>query len=102
LTIANDELCLWLFRITNHRLLMWDRAAGAYVPSSQLKSADPEQIDQAVQAIKRPMNNTGGSSFESVHRRLGTLLTEKVGLVLNAERLQFALDRLLEMRENEN
>ncbi len=76
-------------------------AASAYVSSSQLKSADPEQIGQAVQAIQRPMNNSGGSSFESVHHRLGTLLTEKVGLVLNAERLQFALDRLLEMRENE-
>ncbi len=75
--------------------------AGAYVSGARLYPAEAKQVEQAIRAIQAPMNNTNGLSYEPVHRRLGELLMEKVGLVLKAERLQFALGTLLEIRENE-
>ncbi|MDH3445344.1 MAG: hypothetical protein OEN50_15570, partial [Deltaproteobacteria bacterium] len=42
-----------------------------------------------------------GLTYDQVHRPLGELLMEKVGLVLSAERLEFALQKVLEIRENQ-
>lgn len=75
--------------------------AGAYVSEARLYPVEAKQVEQAIRAIQAPMNNTNGLSYEPVHQRLGELLMEKVGLILNAERLQFALGTLLEIRENE-
>ncbi|MBI1994804.1 MAG: hypothetical protein HYS67_10470 [Deltaproteobacteria bacterium] len=47
------------------------------------------------------MERRDGLAYGPVHRRLGELLMQKVGLVLNAERLQEALSELLDIRENE-
>ncbi len=76
-------------------------AAGAFVSGAQLYPADARQIEQAIQAIQAPMSNANGLSYEPVHRRLGELLMDKVGLVLHAERLKTALKELLEIREND-
>jgi succinate dehydrogenase/fumarate reductase flavoprotein subunit len=76
-------------------------AAGEYVSKQDPSPIVSKQIEQAVEAIRKPLERKDGLSYESVHRRLGELLMEKVGLVLNAERLERALQDLLDIRENE-
>jgi succinate dehydrogenase/fumarate reductase flavoprotein subunit len=60
-----------------------------------------KQVEQAVSDIEAPLKRPAEVRYEPVHRRLGELVMEKVGLVLRADRLQTALDNLLELRENE-
>jgi succinate dehydrogenase/fumarate reductase flavoprotein subunit len=76
-------------------------AAVTYVSETSLKPLIPKQVEGAIEAIEAPLKRTGGAFYAPVHRRLGELLMEKVGLVLHAERLQAALDSLLGIRERE-
>jgi fumarate reductase (CoM/CoB) subunit A len=76
-------------------------AAVTYVSKTSLKPLIPKQVEGAIEAIEAPLKRTGGAFYAPVHRRLGELLMEKVGLVLHAERLQAALDSLREIRERE-
>jgi len=76
-------------------------AAVTYVSETSLKPLIPKQVEGAIEAIEAPLKRTGGAFYAPVHRRLGELLMEKVGLVLHAERLQAALDSLLDIRERE-
>lgn len=76
-------------------------AAGVYVSKAGLKPLVPKQVERAIEAMETPLKRTSGVSYAVVHRRLGELLMEKVGLVLHAERLQAALDSLLEIQERE-
>ncbi len=76
-------------------------AAGSYISKAGLNPLIPKQVEGAIEAIEAPLKRTAGASYARVHRRLGELLMEKVGLVLHAERLRAALDSLLEIRERE-
>lgn len=76
-------------------------AAGVYVADARLQPADSKQVERAIHAIQAPMANDTGLAYEPVHRRLGKLLVDKVGLVLSAERIESALKDLLEIRETE-
>jgi succinate dehydrogenase/fumarate reductase flavoprotein subunit len=76
-------------------------AAGVFASESQTTPLVPEQVEQVINAIQAPLSRSDGLSYQEVHRRLGELLTEKVGLVLNGERLGAVLDKLLEMRQEE-
>ena len=75
--------------------------AGAYVAKAEPTPLTPRQLERAVQAIKAPLERRNGLAYGPVHRRLGELMMQKVGLVLHAERLQEALSKLLDIRENE-
>lgn len=75
--------------------------AGAYVAKAEPTPLTPRQLERAVQAIKAPLERRDGLAYGPVHRRLGELMMQKVGLVLHAERLQEALSKLLDIRENE-
>jgi succinate dehydrogenase/fumarate reductase flavoprotein subunit len=75
--------------------------AGAYAAGVRPKSLVATQVAQAVGDIEAPLNRADGVRYAPVHRRLGELVMEKVGLVLRGDRLQTALDKLLELRENE-
>jgi succinate dehydrogenase/fumarate reductase flavoprotein subunit len=75
--------------------------AGAAVTESPLTPLVSKQVEQAVCDIEAPLKRPSEVRYEPVHRRLGELVMEKVGLVLRADRLQTALDKLLELRENE-
>ena len=75
--------------------------AGDYVNRTELKPLVAKQVAQAVSDIEAPLQRPDDVRYAPVHRRLGELLMEKVGLVLRADRLQTALDKLLELRENE-
>lgn len=76
-------------------------AAAAYIESAGQYSPEARQVEQAIQAIQAPLSANTGPDYEPVHRRLGELLMNKVGLVLNAERLRNAISDLLELREKE-
>jgi succinate dehydrogenase/fumarate reductase flavoprotein subunit len=75
--------------------------AGVYVASAEPKPLVAKQVEQAVGDIEAPLHRSPELRYAPVHRRLGELVMEKVGLVLRGDRLQSALDRLLELRENE-
>jgi len=76
-------------------------AAGAYAIGARREPLAPRQIEQALSDIEEPLTRRDGARYAPVHRRLGELLMEKVGLVLRADRLQTALDRLLRLRADE-
>lgn len=76
-------------------------AAASFAARTEFQSVSQRQVREAVEAIESPLNRADGPEYEPVHRRLGELLMEKVGLVLRADRLQYAIDKLLEMREDE-
>jgi succinate dehydrogenase/fumarate reductase flavoprotein subunit len=75
--------------------------AGAAAAEIQLTPLVSKQVEQAVDDIEAPLKRPAEVRYAPVHRRLGELVMEKVGLVLRADRLQTALDKLLELRENE-
>ncbi len=75
--------------------------AGAYVAKAEPTPLLPRQLEQAVQSIQAPLERRDGLAYGPVHRRLGELMMQKVGLVLHAQRLQEALSELLDLRENE-
>jgi succinate dehydrogenase/fumarate reductase flavoprotein subunit len=72
-----------------------------YAQQAKSKPLVAKQIEEAVRDIEAPLKRTAETRYEPVHRRLGELVMEKVGLVLRADRLQAAIDKLLELRENE-
>ncbi len=76
-------------------------AAGDYAATAEWAPLAPRQVEQAVDEIEAPLKRSPAIRYEPVHRRLGELLMEKVGLVLRADRLQRALEELLELRENQ-
>jgi len=75
--------------------------AGTAVAEMPLTPLLSKQVEQAVRDIEAPLKRPDEIRYEPVHRRLGELVMEKIGLVLRADRLQTALDKLLELRENE-
>lgn len=75
--------------------------AGDYVTRTKLTPVVPKQIEQAVRDIEAPLKRPDDVRYAPVHRRLGELVMEKVGLVLRADRLQTAVNKLLELREHE-
>jgi succinate dehydrogenase / fumarate reductase, flavoprotein subunit len=77
------------------------QAAGAFAKASRPATSVAKQTEQALAAIAAPLARADGTRYGPVHRRLGDLMMEKVGLVLHGRRLQAALDELLEIRENE-
>jgi len=76
-------------------------SAGAYAAGTEVSPLVAKQVEQAVGDIEAPLHRSRELRYGPVHRRLGELVMEKVGLVLHADRLQSALDQLLELRENE-
>ena len=76
-------------------------AAGDYVARAEWPSLVSKQIEQAIAEIEAPLKRPGEIRYAPLHRRLGELVMEKVGLVLRADRLRTALEKLLELRENE-
>jgi len=75
--------------------------AGAYSALAQPEPLVPRQVEQALRDIEAPLKRPDQVRYAPVHRRLGELVMEKVGLVLRGDRLQTALDKLLELRDNE-
>jgi succinate dehydrogenase/fumarate reductase flavoprotein subunit len=75
--------------------------AGAYAGEAQLQPLVARQVEQAVRDIEAPLNRADKVRYAPVHRRLGELVMEKVGLVLHGERLRSALEKLLELRAGE-
>lgn len=76
-------------------------AAGSYAAAARSHALVSRQIEQAVEDIEAPLRRPDEIRYGPVHRRLGELVMEKVGLVLRGDRLQTALTKLLELRENE-
>ena len=77
------------------------RAVGADTRAGDRPQASPEQVERISAEIRAPLERKQGVEFTPVHRRLGELLMEKVGLVLHADRLDDALDELRDIREHE-
>ena len=76
-------------------------AAAAFASQCPPKSLQAKQVQEAAEAIQAPLNRTGGLTYDSVHRRLGELLMEKVGLVLHGDRLNEAIHSVMEIRERD-
>jgi succinate dehydrogenase/fumarate reductase flavoprotein subunit len=76
-------------------------SAEAYASRVQIDPFVSTQVEQAIHAIEAPLYRSDGPRYGPVHRRLGELMMDKVGLVLSGDRLQTALDALLELREDE-
>jgi succinate dehydrogenase/fumarate reductase flavoprotein subunit len=76
-------------------------AAAAYAAAAELRPLVPKQVEQAIAEIEAPLNRRDGFHYSPVHRLLGELLMEKVGLVLRGDRLESALDELLELRDHQ-
>jgi succinate dehydrogenase/fumarate reductase flavoprotein subunit len=76
-------------------------SAAGYAARTMLKPMQATQVASAAREIEAPLNRPDEIRYAPVHRRLGELVMEKVGLVLRGDRLQIALDKLLEMREKE-
>ena len=76
-------------------------SASAHAAKTDLKPLAPKQLERAAAAIEAPLSRKNGMRYQTVHRRLGELLMEKVGLVLHAERLRPVLSELEEIRESE-
>jgi succinate dehydrogenase/fumarate reductase flavoprotein subunit len=76
-------------------------AAAAFATQAEQKPIQAEQVEAAAEAIQAPLSRHDGLSYDSVHRRLGELLMEKVGLVLHGDRLNDAIDSVLEIREKD-
>jgi succinate dehydrogenase/fumarate reductase flavoprotein subunit len=76
-------------------------SAASYAARSTPKPLEPTQALGAVREIEAPLKRPDEIRYAPVHHRLGELVMEKVGLVLRGDRLQIALDKLLEIRENE-
>ena len=74
-------------------------AAAAFASQSEQRPLSSKQVQEAIEAIESPLQRADGLDYEPVHRQLGELLMEKVGLVLRADRLQYAIEKLLEIRE---
>ena len=77
------------------------RAVGADTRSGDRPQVSPEQVERVSAEIRAPLDRKQGIEFAPVHRRLGELLMEKVGLVLHADRLDAALDELRDIREHD-
>lgn len=75
--------------------------AGDFVKRAELKPLVAKQVAQAVDDIEAPLKRPDEIRFPPVHRRLGELVMEKVGLVLRADRLQAALDELVALRDTQ-
>ena len=77
------------------------QTAAAFASRSQEEPIQSQQELAAAEAIEAPLERSDGLAYDAVHRRLGELLMEKVGLVLHRDRLQEAIDKVLEIREND-
>ncbi len=77
------------------------RAVGAAVGSGEPPQPPAEQVERVAAQILEPLQRRDGVEFGPVHRRLGELLMEKVGLVLHADRLDAALGELRDIREHD-
>jgi succinate dehydrogenase/fumarate reductase flavoprotein subunit len=77
------------------------QAAASFASESDAKPLQARQVQEAVKAINAPLKRIRGLAYATVHRRLGKLLMDKVGLVLHGNRLNEAIDLLLEIRERD-
>ncbi len=77
------------------------RAAGATARSGNGARPVPDQLRRTAQAIREPLLREAGADFTEVHRRLGRLLMDKIGLVLHADRIDAALDELVEISRDD-
>ena len=75
--------------------------AAEFAQRAKLKPLIEDQVAQAVDDMEAPLKRPDEVLYAPVHRRLGELVMEKVGLVLRADRLQAALDELNALRSNE-
>lgn len=76
-------------------------SAAAHAAKAERKPLAPRQLERAVAAIEAPLSRKSGVRYQTVHRRLGELLMEKVGLVLHADRLRQVISELQEIRDND-
>ena len=77
------------------------QAAASFASRAEHKAADITQLRSSVEAIEAPLKLSDGLAYESVHRRLGDLLMQKVGLVLHRDRLNEAINSVIDIREND-
>jgi succinate dehydrogenase/fumarate reductase flavoprotein subunit len=77
------------------------QSAATHASKTLLKPLATAQVERAARDIEAPLKRSDGVLYAPVHRRLGDLVMEKVGLVLRGDRLEAALHSLLELRENE-
>lgn len=77
------------------------QSAASFASRAEQKSTDPKQVRAAVEAIEAPLERRGGLSYESVHRRLGEMLMQKVGLVLHHDRLSEAINSVMDISSND-
>jgi succinate dehydrogenase/fumarate reductase flavoprotein subunit len=75
--------------------------AASFASRTEQKPANANQVGSAVEAIQAPLERRAGVSYDSVHRRLGELLMQKVGLVLHRDRLNEAIDSVMDIRAND-
>ena len=76
-------------------------AAGQYASRTEATRLVARQVEAAIAAIEAPLKRTDGLNYEPVHRGLGELLMRTVGLVLHADRLNEALEKLFEIRADQ-
>ena len=77
------------------------RAAGREPRPENPVPPQADQLRRVADEVLAPLRQRDGAAFDRVHRRLGRLLMEKVGLVLHADRIDAALDELAEIRAND-
>ncbi len=77
------------------------RAAGTAARRTGRPQPPAEQVERVAAEILEPLRRRDGTGFAPVHRRLGELLMEKVGLVLHADRLDAALAEIRTIREQD-
>lgn len=77
------------------------RAAGTAARSGHRPEPGAGQVERVTEAIGAPLRRREGVGFDAVHRRLGRLLMEKIGLVLHADRIDAALDEVRDMRQRD-
>lgn len=70
------------------------RAAAANANSENRPQPIAGQIERVTAEIPEPLQRRNGIEYAPVHRRLGELLMEKIGLVLHADRIDATLDEL--------
>jgi succinate dehydrogenase / fumarate reductase flavoprotein subunit len=71
------------------------------VPRFSIDMPEFEASEKSINdRIKQIMNIKGKRSVDSIHRELGLLMWEYVGMSRNREGLQIALDKIKEVRKN--
>jgi succinate dehydrogenase / fumarate reductase flavoprotein subunit len=77
-------------------------AAGRDARQTSPPAPSESQCQEAQRAIEKPLQRTGGISFNELSARLFEVLANDVQLVLNGERLRSALDKVVALRVEAN